>query len=1027
MQACPRCGEPNPAHARFCLGCAAALTAPSSESRRRVTILFCDLVGSTGIGDRLDPETYGQILRRFAETAHHAIEQHGGTVEKFIGDAVMAVFGAPVLHEDDALRAVRAAAAIRERMAALNEELAREYATRLAIRIGVNTGEVVIGAEDRLATGDAINVAARLEQSAAPDEILLGAETLALVRPAVIADPVGPLALKGKSDPLEAWRLLDIHDESRYARHFDAPMVGREGELAVLNETYAQARRERRCRLVTIVGPAGVGKSRLAYEFIAGIDGASVVRGRCIPYGEGITYLPVVEVVRQLQPRLPELRLDEEVVATLHALLDAHAVRPSTEETAFAVRKLLEEAARQRPLVCVLDDIQWGEAAFLELVEQVAALAHDAPLVLCCVARSDLLERNPGWGHGQANAVRLLLEPLSDDQTSELIRSLSAGTHLPERLERRVREAAEGNPLFVEELIALLREAPEGDVALPGTIATLLAARLDQLEPAERAVLQGGAVEGRVFHRGALQALRREETEIGARLTSLVRKELIRPTAPQLAGEDAYRFRHLLIRDAAYDSLSKEARTQLHERLADWLEERRSELVEADELVAYHLEQAHRYRIELRPPDDHARELARRAGDLLAAAGGRALGRNDVGAARSLLRRALALRAEDDPAVALRIDLSEALLFSGELAAAVQQTSEAEARAAAAGDEVGALRARLMTLRISTQTHASGHEDHVLTDELVDAAAAAVPVFERAGDHAALTEAWLSLAWVHLIRCRFGAMLEAVDQGLAHAARAANMRWERELPAWRGTALFHGPTSVAEVLRWYAERPSRHPLALRSQAVLHAMTGSFDDARRLLDAAEVVAEELGQAFMTAAGGMAEWDVEMLAGNPAAAEAAARRSCEQLEQLGDTGTRATAAAQLAAALYELDRLQEARLWAETAKELAGDDDVLTQMLWRQVLAKVCARQGQHGEAEQHAQAAVALAEGTDMIDWQGRALADLAEVLASAGGSDAAAVSLERAAALFDRKGNVVASAAARRRLAALRSAAPTVS
>jgi tetratricopeptide (TPR) repeat protein len=270
-------------------------------------------------------------------------------------------------------------------------------------------------------------------------------------------------------------------------------------------------------------------------------------------------------------------------------------------------------------------------------------------------------------------------------------------------------------------------------------------------------------------------------------------------------------------------------------------------------------------------------------------------------------------------------------------------------------------------------------------------------------------------------------MLEAIDQGLVHARRAANVRWERELPGWRGTALFYGPTPVEEVLRWHAEQPSRHPLALRNQAVLQAMRGSFDEARAYLAAADSAAEELGQALMTAAGGIAEWEVEMLAGNAAAAEAAARRSCEQLERLGDVGTRSSAAGQLAASLFELGRLDEARLWAETAAQLSGDDDVVSQMLWRQALAKILAREGRHGEAERNARAAVALAEDTDMLDWQASALADLAEVLSVSGHTDDAAVQLERAIALYDRKGNMAAAANARRRTTELKRAAPTVS
>src|SRR5918992_1221091 len=343
--------------------------------RKRVTVLFSDVIASTALGEGLDPETLRGLLARYFETAKDVVERHGGTVEKFIGDAVMAVFGVPTLHEDDAWRAARAAAALRDAITSLNDDLAREYGTRLALRIGVNTGEVVTGTDERLATGDAVNLAARLEQAAAPNEILLG---------------------------------------------------------------------------------------------------------------EGITYWPVVEVVRQLEPRLPQLALDPHVLATLRGLLGEEETTDSTEEIAFAVRKLLEAAARRQPLVCVFDDIQWGEPAFLDLIEQVTTLSRDAPILLCCIARRDLLEQRPGWG-STPNATTVALEGLSGDETDTLIETVAAGAPLPAPLRERIREAAEGNPLFVEEMIGLLRDAPDGEVTVPPTIQALLATRLDQLDPAERA------------------------------------------------------------------------------------------------------------------------------------------------------------------------------------------------------------------------------------------------------------------------------------------------------------------------------------------------------------------------------------------------------------------------------------------------------------------------------------------------------------------------------------------------------------
>jgi class 3 adenylate cyclase/tetratricopeptide (TPR) repeat protein len=974
------------------------------------------------MGERLDPEVLRRVLSRYYDAARGVVEQHGGVVEKFVGDAVMAVFGVPVLHEDDALRAVRAAAALRERTGNLNDELEREYGARLTLRIGVNTGEVITGTEERLAVGDAVNVAARLEQSAGSDEILLGSETFGLVRAAVIADPVEPLVVKGKSEPLRAWRLVSVHSESRLGRHFDVPMVDREQELRRLVGSFGRAQRDRRCELVTILGPAGVGKSRLAHEFLASLDWPAVVRGRCISYGDGITYLPVIEVVRQLESRLSELGLDSPVVATLQSLLEAGDSLHSTEEISFAVRRLLEAAARAQPLVCLFDDIQWAEPALLELIEQLAVLSHEAPLVLCCIARPDLMERRPDWVGAHSEATTIVLEPLSADETGELIEHLAAGDPLTERLTRRVREAAEGNPLFVEEMVAFLRDAPAGEVTVPGTIAALLSARLDQLEPAERAVLQRAAVEGRVFHRGAVQALGPEEAQVGASLTALVRKELIRPDRPQFAGEDAFRFRHLLIRDAAYDSLPKEARAQLHERLADWLEERRSELAEIDELVGHHLERAYAFRVELRPVDDHGRSLALRASEVLSGAGSRALGRNDVGAAVKLLRRALTLRDEDDPAVALRLDLGQALFLSGDLRAAGETAQDAAARAAFAGNEAGELRARLLGARIAAQTPSEDTDGGGPSAELLAVAAEARSVFVRVGDELGLAEAWFATAWAELIRCRWAAMLEASRHALEHTRRGGSTRWEGELPVWQGTGMFWGPTPVDEALRWFEEQQAQHPVSLNQQAILEAMRGNFARARALAGSADAAAAEFGQKLWLAAGGMYAWEIEMLAGDLSAAERAVRRSCELLEELGDVGHRSTAAGQLAASLYALARLDEAHEWTETAEGLAPKGDVSSQMLWRQVRARVFARRGRHARAQQLGREAVILAEETDMLNYHANALADLGEIYVAAGQADEGRAHLEQALALYEQKGNLVAVGRAGQRLEELKAA-----
>ena len=613
--------------------------------------MFADVTGSTELGERLDPEALRRVMERYFEFARRVITRHGGTVEKFIGDAVMAVFGVPVIHEDDALRAVRAAADLRAELPGLNVELRRDHDATLQLRTGVNTGEAVTAIDDWLAVGDAVNVAARLEQAAAPGEILLGPETVDLVRDAVRLEALEPMALKGKSGPVAVHRLVEVLVKAGSPRRLlETPMVGRAHQLRMVEDAYANVVRERTCGLFTLLGVAGVGKSRLSAEFTAGLD-ATVVRGRCLSYGEGISYWPVAEVVRQLlaSPGLGEaLTGSADQARAIRALLGESAPAGTSAEIAWAVRKLLERGAALRPLVVVLDDIHWGEPTFLDLVEQVADLSRGAPVLLLCLARPELLDRRPAWGGGKLNATTVLLEPLNSDEAGELIeRLLPAAAVTDPALRTRALEAAAGNPLFLEE-IAAVAASSGGNVLVPPTIQALLAARLDQLDPAERRVLERGSVEGNSFHRGAVEALGPEETSVPAKLVTLVRKDLVRPDEATFPGDDAFRFRHLLIRDAAYDGLPKSVRARLHETFANWLDERASDLAERDEIIGYHLEQACRYRRELglgRTP-----RWPNAAGERLAAAGRSALARGDVRAAA----RAARARARADPAAAAR-------------------------------------------------------------------------------------------------------------------------------------------------------------------------------------------------------------------------------------------------------------------------------------------------------------------------------------------------------------------------------------
>ncbi len=497
MSVCAACGYEISESAKFCPECGAPV-APAvapREQRKTVTVLFCDVAGSTELGESTDPEALRALLARYFERMKDIIERHGGSVEKFIGDAVMAVFGVPVVHEDDALRACRAALEMRDALPELG----------IRGRIGLNTGEVVTGTEERLATGDAVNVAARLEQAAEPGEVLVGPETIRLVHDAVELGEERHLELKGKSEPVAAHPLLAVVGELK--RRSDVPIVGRDRERRALDDAWERVRSERGCHLFTILGAAGVGKSRLTAEFVGSLDDVPVVRGRCLSYGEGITYWPLVEVVLQLGRRPSDPRAAE-AIASLLGESDAAA---TADEIAWAFRKLLEEAA---PVVCVFDDLHWAEPTFLDLVDHVADWSRDAPILLVCIARPEFLDRRMTWAGGKLNATTVLLEPLSAEETDELIEGLLGDAPLDDTLRGRIRDAAEGNPLFVEQMLAMVEESPNGDVVVPPTIQALLAARLDQLDAAERGVLERGSVEGKIFHRGGVEALAPDEADV---------------------------------------------------------------------------------------------------------------------------------------------------------------------------------------------------------------------------------------------------------------------------------------------------------------------------------------------------------------------------------------------------------------------------------------------------------------------------------------------------------------------------------
>jgi class 3 adenylate cyclase/tetratricopeptide (TPR) repeat protein len=941
--------------------------------RKVVTVLFCDVVGSTALGESVDPEALEGLLARYFERMSAIVESHGGTVEKFIGDAVMAVFGVPVAHEDDALRACRAAVEMRAALPELGVEG----------RIGVNTGEVLTGTEERLATGDAVNVAARLEQAADPGEVLIGAETLSLAASTVEVGDERLLELKGKSRPIAAYPLVTVGEaaERLHAIRF----VGRERELEQIADAWGRALVGPRCELVTIVGDPGVGKSRLVAEALERI-GARVVRGHCLSYGEGITYWPVTEVVKQLDV-LPS---DDSAAKAIRSLLGESEAVAGTDEIAWAFRKLLEE---QAPLVVCFDDVQWAEETFLNLVESTALLSTGAPLLIVCMARPELLDRRPSW------PTTLRLEPLPAEAAGALI-----GDAVSDEVRKRIVTSAGGNPLFVIEMMSLAGDAE--DVEVPATLRALLAARLDQLDEPERRVLERAAVEGELFHGGTLQALAPQETEVTPHLASLVRRDLVRPDQPQLPREDAYRFRHLLIRDAAYDALPKATRAELHRRFAGWLEEHGQSLVELDEILGYHFEQAARYLAELGRADP---EVGLVAGERLGAAGRLAFLRGDLTAAVKLLERSLELLRPHRLDVHLELQLANASVLS-DTARALDIAEAAALKADAAGDEAGAAFARV------TAADFRVHTGRASVVELEEEARKALPLLEAAGDDAGVVQAWLALALVANGHSRNGAWAEAIEHAILRA-RAGGP----DVRMWGlGIALAEGPRPATEALAAFdallPEQP--HPKDLVVRGVLLAMLGRVEEAWAVALPAAERAHELGWDVATAFLGQ----IAMVAGDEAAAAAYLRSACEAYEAAGNISTLSTYAPLLGRVLCSLGRYDDATPLAALARELGDSQDLLTQVFRLETEALLRSHGKEHAEAERLARDAVSWVERSDSPYRQGDALSTLATVLGAAGRRDEAIGAWQDALGRYESKGIVPLAGRVRERVAELQPA-----
>ncbi len=1042
MPACAACGTANPDRARFCLECGTRLRDPTQavaddESRRTVTILFSDVVGPTALAESLDPEGVHAVLSAYFTRMRVVIERHGGTVEKFIGDAIMAVFGLPVLHEDDALRAVRAAVEMRSELADLNVRLRSERGVEIASRTGVHTGEVLAGdasAGQAFVAGDAVNTAARLEQAAPPGEILVGPVTWRLVRDVVDGEPLAPLELRGKAQPIAPVRVRSIRTAtSEDAGAVDAlgpvPFVGRRRELADLAKAVDRA--SAAPYRVVVLGPPGVGKSRLVAELLRSVgDRAVVVRGRCLSYGEGIAYWPLREVIDQaasIGPDATALDATDRIEAALAGAPEAGAIASrlatavgigtasaTSDEIAWAARRFLEHIARGAPLVFLLEDAHWAQPPLLDLVDHVVERSTAGVLVLV-TARAELLDARPAWADDERGTV-VRIEGLPADAGDALIDAVPGGSSIPPALRSRILETADGNPLFVEEIVRMLVEegvpaagAAADSLDVPPTIHALMAARVDRLPRQERSVAQHGSVPGRVFEADGLVALSPDapRAELLDGVLNLIRREVLARDAPEVGAGEAFRFRHVLLRDAAYAGLRKAERAELHERFANWIVsaagDRRSAF---EEIVGFHLAEAYRYQEELGRRGDAHESLGRRAGEHLLIAAGRARQRGDSVAAVRLFGQAERLPHAEDAAFASRL-LEDGLSREerGDFAGARSRAESALALAATVGAHGVVARARLLGLDLSIVEGTREPGD----DESARVVAAALRDAEAAADDEALADAW-HVRGNHLWnRGDVAGSDEALRRALEFAGRTDDHRFELEIELNRLIGTFASqPTSevipvATSLIARAHDFPSTRGQALGILGASIAMLGRFEEGLAAAVEGVRVLEDLGQIeAMVNARTFVAW-VHRLQNDYLAAEAELRRAMDEVATIGDLNFLSFVSSRLAENLVAQGRLAEAARHltvaerhpiAATASRIAG------------VRARLAAAERSGHDVDALVDRLLAMVEPWPWINVKAEAYMDAAQALAAAGQVERALVFAAEAARLCREKENL---------------------
>jgi predicted ATPase/class 3 adenylate cyclase len=915
--------------------------------RKLATVLFVDLVGSTALVSGTDPEVARRRVQRYFDRVQQNVVTHGGIVEKFAGDAVMAAFGIPQAHEDDAERAVRAALEILSSVAELG----------LEVRIGVESGEVVVDSvESTFATGEAVNIAARLQQAAPPNTIMIGPGAHRLTLGSFQVEDEGPVEVRGLAEPVWAWRVI-CAQRTDAARRFTAPLVGRDAELELLENTYARAVRDRRAHLFTIYGEPGVGKSRLAREFIAGLESATVLFGRALPYGEGVTYSALSDMVKvaagiadddPLEDALEKLRecCPDEAVADLLGLasgvLEAVQAEHKQEEIAWAARAWAERLAEPQPLVLVFEDIHWAEEPLLELVEHLGSWVRDVPLLLLCLARPELLDIRANWGGGRVRATAIELEPLGTADSEALIDALAADGGLPEAARQTLLAKTEGNPLFVEETMRMLAEANGSGVdRIPDTLQALIAARIDYLPSEQKALLQRAAVIGRTFWAGAVARLAEGDTEIAPLLDELLRREfLLSEQRSTISGEDAYRFKHVMIREVAYAGLSKTARASYHQRFAQWLAERAGE--ELVEVRAYHLDQATSLLAELdgEAPD----ELSTSAAQVLEKAGKRALAREANATARRLLLRS----AELEPSLERRYQAARAAWRMHEFPVVSAEMEEVYKDAVEAGDRVVQSRALAAIAEVTLLRSA----------DVGEAERIARRALEVADEDESRSDALHILGTIAWWRGRLTEAEALAEEELEIARRIGRQDIESEaLISLAGIYTTRREAERAEPLIGRALELAEESGSLTAKAKAYKESGELNVFRGLDDEAMADFErardlylEVGAATNVARTIMTIGRLVGRRDGTAEAEKLFRESIRILQPLEDRGTLCEVQRELAEALLAQGKVDEAEVYALKAVQTVGPQDVSSLASTRTTLGLVRAAQGRDEEAE-----------------------------------------------------------------------------